>query len=222
MTAARIRVKICGVMRPADALTAAQAGADLVGMVFVPGRRRRLETAAAQSVTSALQELDGGPPAVGLFADHPLDEVNRIVRDCKLAAVQLCGEESLDYCGQVEASVIKVLHILPSWEVDFAVKLLSENMTALEEHGHRVTLDRRVEGLQGGTGQSFNWQIARRLSDQGHQFLLAGGLSPGNVADAVTAARPWGVDVSSGVETDGEKDPEKIRAFIEAARAATG
>ena len=217
-----MQVKICGILQPADALVAVEAGADLVGMIFVPGRRRCRDTATAQAVMTSLRQLEKPPPMVGLFADQPLDDVNRIVRDCQLDMVQLCGHESLEYCDQVEVPVIKVLHILPSWEVEHAVGLLAEQFEGLTELGHWVTLDRRVEGLQGGTGQSFNWRIARLLSDGGHRFLLAGGLDPRNVADAVTAAQPWGVDVSTGVETDGDKDPAKVRTFIAAARFAAG
>jgi phosphoribosylanthranilate isomerase len=84
-----------------------------------------------------------------------------------------------------------------------------------------VTLDRRVEGLQGGTGQSFDWSIAAGLSQRGHTFLLAGGLTPDNVAQAIATVQPWGVDVSSGVETGGVKDHQKIRAFIRNARKLT-
>ena len=221
MTEPRMLVKICGILQPADALVAVDAGADLVGMVFVPERRRRREISTAQSVVAALRGLDTPPPTVGLFADQPLEDVNRLVHDCELDMVQLCGHESIEYCGQVEVPAIKVLHILPSWEVDYAVGLLSEQIEELSKSGHWVTLDRRVEGLQGGTGQSFNWRIARQLSDQGHRFLLAGGLDPDNVASAVAAAQPWGVDVSTGVETDGDKDPDKVRAFIAAARSAS-
>ncbi len=215
-------VKICGILQPSDALAAVESGADLVGMVFVPGRRRKREISAAQAVVAALRELEKSPPTVGLFADQPLEEVNRVVSECELDMVQLCGHESLEYCSQMAVPVIKVLHILPSWDVEHAVGLLTEQIESLSEQGHWVTLDRRVEGLQGGTGQSFNWQIAREFSDRGYRFLLAGGLDPDNVAAAVTAAQPWGVDVSSGVETQGDKDPDKVRAFIAAARSAAG
>ena len=215
-------VKICGILQPADALVASEAGADLVGMVFVPERRRQRDIPTAQSVTAALRMSDNAPTTVGLFANQPLSEVNRTVRACELDMVQLCGQEPLEYCDQVEVPVIKVLHILPSWEVEYAAGLLAEQIENLKAQEHWVTLDRRVEGLQGGTGQSFNWQIARELSARGHRFLLAGGLDPRNVAEAVVATQPWGVDVSTGVETDGDKDPDKVRAFILAARSATG
>ncbi len=95
---------------------------------------------------------------------------------------------------------------------------LEAQVRLFRDAGHMVTLDRLVEGIPGGTGHSFNWEIAARLSERGHSFLLAGGLTPGNVAQAVAKVQPWGVDVSSGVETDGVKDHQKIKAFISNAR----
>ena len=95
---------------------------------------------------------------------------------------------------------------------------LAESIQKYRDAGHLVTLDRQVDGLQGGTGKSFDWSIAAKLAQAGHEFLLAGGLTPENVAEAVRTVAPWGVDVSSGVETDGVKDTAKIRAFIQQAR----
>ena len=197
------------------------------------------------------------PRVVGLFADQPLEEVNRVIQACGLDAVQLCGQESPEYCcqvqvqslgqvsdqasnmasnqvsnqvstritgeapGQVLVEVIKVLHV-PGTAVGEAVGIKAKALADLEERlrsyraaGCRITLDRLVEGLQGGTGQSFDWEIAAQMAQNGHEFLLAGGLTPDNVAQAVAQARPWGVDVSGGVETDGKKDPEKMLAFIQ-------
>ncbi len=214
------RVKICGIQQDADALIAAEAGADFVGLVFVPNRRRKIDEDRARSIISALREMAGNPPkVVGLFADQPLDEVNRLVDLCDLDMVQLCGEESLGYCGEIGVPVIKVLHVANSLTVEDPEDELSEKMASLKQQGHLVTLDRKVEGLQGGTGQSFDWDIARRLSDMGFSFLLAGGLTPENVGLAVEKVGPWGVDVSSGVETEGVKDAGKILRFVQEARS---
>ena len=211
------RVKICGIQKLEHALVAAQAGADFIGLVFVPQRRRRLGVGSAKAIVSDLRaHSDNSPKVVGLFADQPLEEVNQVIRACQLDLVQLCGQESLDYCGRVEAEVMKVLHVTGAGPGN--ITQLVENVQLFREAGHLVTLDRLVDGLQGGTGQKFDWEIAAQLSRKGHSFLLAGGLSPGNVGQAVSTVKPWGVDVSSGVETSGVKDPEKIKAFIRNAK----
>jgi phosphoribosylanthranilate isomerase len=211
------RVKICGIQQPEHAIVAAEAGADFIGLVFVPQRRRRLELGAARAIVSDLKTHGNNPPkVVGLFADQPLEEVNQVIRTCQLDLVQLCGQESLDYCGRVEAGVIKVFHVHSTGPGN--VTRLAENIQPFREAGHLVTLDRLVDGLPGGTGQKFDWEIAAQLSQQGHSFLLAGGLTPDNVAHGVATVKPWGVDVSSGVETDGVKDSKKIRAFVRSAK----
>ena len=213
------QVKICGNREASDVMMAAEAGADFIGLAFVPGRRRALDGDKAVRIIADLREKVASPPkVVGLFADQPLDEVDHLIRRCGLDMVQLCGGESLDYCGKIRVPVIKVLHVSESLDVDDAVYSLSKGLSEVRDQGHLVTLDRRVEGLPGGTGQSFNWDIARMLSSKGFQFLLAGGLTPENVRLAVSKVRPWGVDVSSGVETGGAKDVEKIKAFIRAVR----
>ena len=214
-----LQVKICGVRTLEDARIADEAGADFIGLVFVPGRRRRLEIPDAAAIVNGIrQSSPTAPRFVGLFADQPLDEVNHTITACGLDVAQLCGAESVEYCQQTEAQVIKVLHIPDTASGDEAVDEFAGRIESYASAGNMVTLDRLVEGLQGGTGQTFDWSIAADLSDQGHRFLLAGGLTPENVAQAVAQVRPWGVDVSSGVETGGVQDTAKIRDFIRAAR----
>ena len=210
------RIKICGVRRLEDALIAANAGADYVGIVFVPGRRRRIEPPAARTITDGLRA--GGasaPKSVGLFGDQPLDEALDTIAVAGLDLVQLCGDESLDYCRRVQerAGVIKALHVPKSADSD-AIADLARQIDAYAAAGCTVTLDSDVVGLHGGTGKSFDWSIAADLAADGRRFLLAGGLKPDNVAAAVSRVNPWGVDVSSGVETQGDKDAAKIRQFI--------
>ncbi|CAI8007906.1 N-(5'-phosphoribosyl)anthranilate isomerase [Geodia barretti] len=205
-----IRTKICGIQRTEDAIIAAEAGADLIGLVFVHQRRRRLELLLAAEIADALRTLVPEPPqVVGLFADQPADEVIGTIKTCGLDLVQLCGQESPTYCSQVANStgvgIIKVLHVSATENIEG--NLDDAGMTG-----------RLAPYQQGGTGQSFDWQVAAQLSHKGHEFLLAGGLTPDNVAEAVAQVQPWGVDVSTGVETEGMKDPEKIRAFINNAR----
>ena len=213
-------VKICGVRRPEDALVAAEAGADYVGMVFVPGRRRRIEPAAARVITDGLRALGAGAPqSVGLFGDQPLGEALDTIAAADLDWVQLCGDESPEYCRKVQecAGVIKVLHVADDVDIAGMVEVIDTYAAA----GCTITLDSQVSGLHGGTGQSFDWSIAAKLAASGRRFLLAGGLTPENVADAAAQVNPWGVDVSSGVETDGKQDHRKIRQFIANARSGS-
>ena len=224
-----IKVKICGIRNLDEAEVAAQAGADFIGLVFVPGRPRRLEIDAAKEITVGIKKLGtGAPRVVGLFAGQPLDDVNRTVRECGLDLAQLCGREPLDYCSSTGADVIKVVHVAGDIKInqaggeaeknDSALLELEELVDSYTQRGHIVTLDRLVDGIPGGTGQSFNWDVAAHLSRRGRSFILAGGLTPETVAQAMTTVHPWGVDVSSGVETGGVKDPEKIRNFIRNAK----
>ena len=208
---------------------AAHAGADYIGLVFVPGRPRRVEIPTAVAIVSGIKAAGvGAPKVVGLFADQPLEEVNRTADACGLDLLQLCGGESTEYCAGAVRPVIKVVHVPGSIKrTDFtadgtadesAWQTLVERIKSYSQAGHMVTLDRLVEGIPGGTGESFDWGVAAELSRQGHSFLLAGGLSPDTVGQAVEYVQPWGVDVSSGVETQGAKDAGKIRDFIQGAR----
>jgi phosphoribosylanthranilate isomerase len=209
------RIKICGIQKPSDALVAAEAGADFLGLVFVPGQRRRLDLDTAWRIVSGVRASSNPTPQmVGLFADQPLAEVARTIETCGLDLVQLCGHESPEYCRQVRIPVIKVLHVAGPAAEGPAINDLETRFLAYRDSVRLITLDRLAAGAPGGTGQSFDWAIAASLARRGHSFLLAGGLSPDNVAEAVATVQPWGVDVSSGVETGGSKDPDKIRAFI--------
>ena len=215
-----LKVKICGIRNLEDALVAAEAGADFIGMVFVPERHRRITPKEAKVIVEGVRNSSGPKPRiVGLFADQPIEEVAAIVDFCRLDLAQLCGKESVDYAAQTGCGVIKVVHVIESASVedDAGTRLKVKEYSGV---GHLVTLDRYVEGIQGGTGKGFDWQVAASLAQEGNPFLLAGGLSPNNLADAISIVKPWGVDVSSGVETDGEKDHTKIREFMRIAKEA--
>ena len=229
-----MQVKICGLRQPEDALAAAAAGADWLGMVFVPERHRRITPAQALEIVEAVRQpsrLDATdassprpaprptPRMVGLFADQPAAEVNAVIGQCALDAVQLCGQETPEYAAAMDCAVLKVIHI-PAEAGPEAVDAVEGRLRPYRAAGCRLTLDRLVAGVQGGTGEGFDWRLAAGLAQRGHQFLLAGGLTPDNVAAAIAAAQPWGVDVSSGVETAGAKDHAKIRQFIQQAKAA--
>jgi len=209
------KVKICGIQTVGDALLAAQHGADFIGMVFVPNRRRLVPVSRAQEIVKSVRaRLENPPQMVGLFADASIETVNHIVTTCDLNLVQLCGQESLQYCRQTNVPALKVIHVSEKPQSTESVIALSRRIRDYSEHGHMITLDRMIGGLQGGTGLAFDWGTATQLSGWGLNFLLAGGLTPDNVTEAIKIVNPWGVDVSSGVETDNVKDPAKIKHFI--------
>lgn len=220
-------VKICGMREVAHARVAAEAGADLLGFVFVPEVRRRLEVEHARAVIEEFRGFsvsqDGAadvttPRIVGLFANQPLDEVNRVIARCGLDLAQLCGDEDEDYWRQVDAGVIRQVRIDDTAPHGEAVKDGLRRVEAASSAGCIPLLDKQEAGQLGGTGRTFDWSIAREVAAR-FDVLLAGGLSPGNVGQAIAAVSPWGVDVSSGVETGGVKDPGKITEFVRAARA---
>lgn len=211
------KIKICGIQNTETALIASQAGTDLIGLVFVPGRRRCITTEKALEITSTIKkEITQSPMIVGLFANQPLSDVNRIAKACNLDMAQLCGQESLEYCAEVTVPIIKVLHIEKDSEAQ--MESLKNHITNLQKEKYWIILDKYVKGVHGGSGQPFDWEIARRLSNEGLRFILAGGLTPYNVVRAVNLVNPWGVDVSSGVEIDGIKDTDRIKLFINKVR----
>ena len=215
-------IKICGVRKAQDALVAAESGADFIGLVFVPNRRRSLDLESAAHIVEELKvSFSTRTEIVGLFADQSLEQVNSFVSSCKLDWVQLCGRESLEYCDAVQARVFKVIHVPVESNSDVDAQELAATINDYSGSGHMITLDRQEGVLQGGTGLSFDWQIASKLSKMGFKFVLAGGLTPSNVGEAIKIVNPWGVDVSSGVETDGIKNAGKIEAFIRQSKIAS-
>ena len=216
-----VKVKIDGVRRVEDALTAAETGADFIGFVFVPNRRRCVSVEQARRMVDAVKTaVDNPPKLLGLFADQPLEEVKETVVRSGVDMVQMSGKESMEYCDDVPVPLFKAIHVPGGMVGDEVVGKVEKQLTMLRERGHLATLDRLVAGLQGGTGQSFDWSVAGQLSQAGFEFMLAGGLTPENVGRAVREVQPWGVDVSSGVETQGVQDAEKIRQFVAEARRA--
>ncbi|MQF64879.1 phosphoribosylanthranilate isomerase [SAR202 cluster bacterium AC-409-J13_OGT_754m] len=210
-----IKVKICGIRTTEAALHATEEGADFVGMIFVPNRRRSIAISDAKNIVERLQHVSKHRTlTVGLFANQPISAIIEISERVGLDMVQLCGDEPLEYCDQIPIPLIKSVHV-PKQAVDAEfVEGLAIKLEQFSKAGHIIALDTLVDGLEGGTGSSFNWDIANHLSKDGYEFMLSGGLDPDNLATAIEKIRPWGVDVSSGVETEGEKDEAKISAFI--------
>jgi len=209
-------VKICGITDVSHAQAAADAGADLIGVVFAPSPRQVTQE-KAKEIAAAAKEY--GLSVVGVFVNTPPIEVNAIAIDCGLDWVQLSGDESWDCCRQMEKFLIKAVHISPEWDEERLLSHLKRGRRELRFRAAIYLLDTLVEEKYGGTGQAFPWDIARRAAER-HPVIIAGGLNPENVEKVVAELKPWGVDVSSGVESGGVKDIEKIKAFIKAAKAA--
>ncbi len=212
-------VKICGFRSAEPLLAAVNAGADAVGLVFVPSARRCMTADEARAVLDEARASGTAlPPVVGLFADQPVDDVRQTIEAVGLDAVQLCGSEGVEYASQLGVPVYKVISI----DAETPVSAQMPRIMVLQQRhalaGHRIVLDTQVPGEYGGTGQQFDWDLAADFAGA-FEMSLAGGLSPDNVQEAVERVRPWGVDVSSGVETDGEKDVARVRAFVETVRA---
>jgi phosphoribosylanthranilate isomerase len=207
-----LRVKICGVKTPKQALAAAEAGADYIGLIFYPPSSRLVTPEQAKEITSALhQRRESGkhaPKAVGVFVNESPETINVLVEACGLDLAQLSGDESPEACRAIHVPVIKAVR--PRVLADL------EPLAAYRPGVQAFLLDTPVAGMWGGTGAVGDWSLARALAAR-YPMLLAGGLTPENVGAAIEAVQPWGVDVSSGVETNGSKDAAKIQAFLAAA-----
>jgi phosphoribosylanthranilate isomerase len=212
-------VKICGIKTEEQALAAAEAGADFIGLVFTYSPRQITPAQANKIIKVLRQARTNSPEVVGVFVNTPVYVVNKIAEFCHLDRVQLSGDENFEYCRQLAPTVIKVMRISPNNNAEQVYHDLSIWSKVLSGHKYTFLLDSYNKGKFGGTGTPLDWDIARQVAEK-FQVILAGGLTPENVAGAIKKIRPWGVDVSSGVETEGEKDVNKIRAFIQAVRDA--
>lgn len=207
-----VRVKICGITNLEDALAATAAGADSLGFVFVPGTPRHITPDRALEIVRAL------PPFVvrtGLFVDASEGEIRDAVAQAGLDAVQLHGDEPPELGIKLRPAV----RVLKAFRVRGESTL--ETLPAYLDAADAWLLDAYVPGAHGGTGARFDWNLATAAKRHGKPIILAGGLTPENVAAAVKTVRPYAVDVSSGVESSpGRKDAAKVAAFIHAAKAA--
>ena len=215
------KTKICGLRDLQSLCVSAQYGADFVGIVFVPNTRRCLPTEQAQSLLQKFRSDANNDKSqiVGLFANQSIEEVNAIIKACRLDYVQLCGDETIDYCKKISAQTIKVTHVHHEANVTQETSRLLQEVDHYTKYGVMVTLDRYSSTVPGGSGHTFNWDIASEIA-QRFPIVLAGGLTPSNVTEALQQVNPIGVDVSSGVETNGTKDTIKIMSFLEEVHSA--
>lgn len=200
-----VRIKICGLSRPEDIACANGVRPDFVGFVFAPASRRCITPERAATLRAALAP---GIEAVGVFVDQPPEFIASLLASRTIDWAQLHGHETPDDIARLRALAPSGAHIIQAFSVrtpdDIARAAASPADLVLLDHG------------SGGTGAAFDWSLAAGFP---RPYLLAGGLTPANAAAAIRAARPWGLDASSSLETDGLKDPAKIRSFVSAIRA---
>lgn len=205
-------VKICGITNAADALAAVKAGANMLGFNFY---RRSPRYIAPGSARDVIDKLDGAATAVGVFVNENIYEMARIAMVSNVDMIQLHGDEGPEYCE--DALNFTSLNIIKAFRVsrDFDVGLIRDYEV------DSILVDAFVAGVYGGTGHLPELDTARLIAEQHPRVYLAGGLNPTNVAEAVRQVHPFAVDVASGVESSpGKKDPNKLKAFIEAAKEA--
>jgi len=198
---------------------ASRSGADFLGLVFAPSRRQ-VSPDRALRLVEAVRGAGAHPAVVGVFVNAAAEEVNRTAEYCHLDWVQLSGDEDWDYCRQISWPIIKVIPVTPESTVEAILAQLERGQQFRSDGGLVCLLDSRAGGGYGGSGQTFDWHLAREVCRR-FPVMVAGGLTPANVGRLISEVRPWGVDVSSGVEVAGRKDAAKIRAFIEVVRRVT-
>jgi phosphoribosylanthranilate isomerase len=203
-----IRVKICGITCLEDALMAVEAGADALGVMFYPPSPRSVRPDVVRRI---VEQLPPFVARVGVFVNADETHIRLTIREAGIDTIQLHGKEPVELCQSLAP-----LPVMKAFRMEGPGSL-----NALTPYtGCAWLLDSYVAGVFGGTGQTFNWDLACEAVRRGGKVVLAGGLTPDNVARAVAAVSPYGVDVSSGVETSpGKKDPDKVRAFVQAAKS---
>ena len=205
----RTRIKVCGITCQEDARAAAAAGADALGFIFVEQSPRLVDPDMVRTIAGEL------PPfiaRVGVFCDEEIEVVQEIIHYCGLTLVQLHGKESPEYCRNITAGVIKSFAVRPETG--------SEELAPYEEAARAFLLDTYHSQMAGGSGKVFDWNLVDQLKPPG-PVILAGGLTPENVGEAIRQVKPFAVDVNSGVEYQpGRKDADKLKRFAHMVRAA--
>ena len=198
------KIKICGIKNVTDALAAMDAGADLIGFNFYPKSPRYIDVGKCRDIMSVMRKY-GHITYIGVFVNASVEEIHATIETCGINLAQLHGDETPEMLDALDGKAFKAFRGVP---VDVSEFARSEPPALL--------VDASVKGVYGGSGVTADWSAAMELAKR-YPLLLAGGLTPENVADAVRQVRPWGVDVASGVEsTPGEKDAGKMKAFVRA------
>ncbi len=203
-----MKVKICGFTTSSDIHNAVNLGVDAIGIVFFEDSSRYVQLDDAEVL---LHDVPAFVNRVGVFVNQPIEYVNEVARKCQLDYVQLHGDETVDYCSQIERKIIKVIRVD---QID--------DLTIIPQYKSLVSavlLDTKIKGLYGGSGQSFDWGIAIAAKDFNIPLILSGGLNVSNVKKAIQLVNPYGIDISSGVELEpGVKDYHKIENLIKLIR----
>jgi phosphoribosylanthranilate isomerase len=201
------KIKICGIKTINDALAAIEADADYLGFNFYPKSPRFIEKQACAEITSVLKKEYSHIKLVGVFVNSSVEEVRNIMETCLLDLAQMHGDETPEKLKALDGKAFKAFRGIPE-NIDGFVR----------DDSPAFLVDAAVKGVYGGSGVIADWEGAAELAKK-YPLLLAGGLTPENVAGAIGRVKPWGVDVASGVESaPGEKDPRKIKAFVQAVR----
>jgi phosphoribosylanthranilate isomerase len=206
----RVRVKICGITTPEDGVMAAQAGADAIGLVFFARSPRHVTLERARAITLAVPPL---VLRVGVFVDATAPAIAEAVEAGRLDLVQLHGHEAPEVFAALPRRGLKAIRVGPGFDLESALRY--------EGRAAGLLVDTQSTSSAGGTGETFDWSLVQELRTRTSYLMLAGGLTPENVGQAIRTVRPDAVDVSSGVErAPGEKDIDKVRAFIDAVKEA--
>jgi phosphoribosylanthranilate isomerase len=193
------RIKICGITRSEDAKTAAHLGVDALGFIFVEKSPRYIKP---QDAAEIIRELPPFVSRVGVFIDESIENIVEICRIARIDTVQLHGSESPEFCSKVPFQVVKSISVKEDTDISI--------IDTYKSFG--ILLDTWSSGMSGGTGKTFDWNIAKKACSRNEHIILAGGLGPSNIEDALQAVQPYGVDVNSGVEIrPGIKNPHKMR-----------
>lgn len=213
-------VKICGLTTFEDALFAAENGADMIGLNFYSKSRRYVSTDQAQKIADGLRaQLGAGCPLlVGLFVNEAVGVISAVMRKVGLPAVQLSGDESAEMIAELRGVAYKAIRPVNAFQAEDDAAYYSASMPT-NPRLPSMLIDAHVPGEYGGTGTITSDDLALLVRDRVPRLMLAGGLTPDNVAARIATVNPWAVDVASGIESSGVKDHAKIRDFIQAARA---